>query len=359
MLTLQQLISEFPQLLSCASSAETKAKVKINTISPIENFAENDIVVCAEKNHLEQISAASHKPAAIIIHAELTKNIPDNIPNDVVLIETNNPRLAQALIKQRLNDYDANDAEWQTPHPTAVISNSASIGKNCRIGPNVVIGENVTIGDNTIIRNNSVIEHDSHIGSNCIIHSLVNIGYATQIGDRVIIRPGAIIGNEGFGLATDENQQHHRLPHTGDVQIADDVQIGANCNIDRGTYGSTVLKRGCKIDALCHIAHNVVLGEDCIITANCIIAGSTVIGDRVIMSGQTGVLDHINIADDVVLVHRAGVISDIDKKGMYGGMPALPFKQHMQRNNLEKSMQKKIAKLEQRLDELVNKSDEN
>ena len=201
-----------------------------------------------------------------------------------------------------------------------------------------------------------MIERDVEIGNDCTIHSQANIGYGSKLGNRVIIRSGAVVGNEGFGFAKDENNHYHRVPHTGYVEIQDDVQIGSNCNIDRGTYGATLIKRGCKIDGLCHIAHNVVLGENCILVSQCGIAGSTIVGDRVILSGQTGVLDHLKIADDAVLIHRAGVIQDIPTGGIWGGLPPKPMKEHMKRNNSYKTLEKKIAKLEEKISELKSKT---
>jgi len=176
------------------------------------------------------------------------------------------------------------------------------------------------------------------------------------LANNVIIRPGAIIGNEGFGFAADENKQYHRIPHTGIVVIEDDVQIGANCNIDRGTFGETRIGKRTKLDSLCHIAHNVEIGEDCVITSHCVIAGSSKIGNQVIMSGQTGVLDHITIADGTTLVHRAGVLQSIPEKGVWAGLPAKPLKEHMKRSSLDKSVDKKMAKLEARIKELESKS---
>jgi len=210
-----------------------------------------------------------------------------------------------------------------------------------------VIGANVIIGDNIIIRSGSVIERDTSIGSNTVIHSLVNIGFESQIGKNVIIRSGATIANEGFGLSPDSDGKFHRVPHTGIVVLEDDVQIGANCNIDRATYGATLIKRGAKLDAQCHIAHNVEIGEDCVITAHCVIAGSSKIGNRVVMSGKSGVSDHVNICDDVTLIHRASVFSDIKEKGQWAGMPAKPFKDYLKDLRNRKQQSKLIDRIKQ------------
>lgn len=349
MITASQLLNDFSDLLS----GDINPDIQINTIASIDHYGDHDLVVCTQKKHINNIEARS--PAIVICNEKLAQDM----PSSVNIVISSNPLLAQALIKQSLNDYDSNDSEWDSIHSSALIHSSAKIGENCRIGPNVVIGQNVVIGKNSIIRSACVIEHDSKIGENCTIHSLVNIGYHSEIGNHVIIRPGAIIGNEGFGLAPDNSNKFHRLPHTGNVILEDNVQIGSNCNIDRGTYGATIIKRGSKLDALCHVAHNVTIGEDCIITAQCVIAGSSKIGDRVMMSGQTGVLDHINIANDITLVHRAAVIEDLSEKGMWAGSPAKPLKTYLKNmsieKRIEKNINKKIATLEQRLNELEGK----
>ena len=257
-------------------------------------------------------------------------------------------RLAQAKIKQHYDDYMASDLEWNPVHDSAVIHKSAKLGNDCRVGPNAVIGANCVIGDHSIIRANAVIEHDVTMGEYCIINASANIGYNSQIGDRVTVQAGSIIGSEGYGFAPDSDNHYHRIPHTGNVLLGDDVHVGANSCIDRGTYGSTTIARGVKIDNLVHIAHNVLVDEDSLLTAQTVIAGSSQIGKRVIASGQTGVLDHKKIPDDTVLVQRAGVSEDLPHGGMWAGSPAKPFKEWVR----AQSIGKKVTKLEQSLKEL-------
>ncbi len=344
MIKASQLLKEFPDLLSGKLSTD----IECSSIAAPENFSSGDLVICYNETSLNHLLLSEHKPSLIITQAALL----DKVPTDTPSLSTKNPRLAHALIKQMINDYNKIDGEWDKIHSSAVIHSTANIHESCRIGPNTVIGANVILGENTIVRSNSSIEHDTVIGKNCTIHSQVNIGYSSQIGNGVIIHSGTVIGNEGFGFAPDHNKHLHRVPHTGYVEIQDDVQIGSNCNIDRGTYGATTIKRGSKLDSLCHIAHNVVLGEDCILVAQSGIAGSTTIGNRVIASGQTAILDHLNITDDVTLIHRAGVIADITEKGMWGGTPAKPMKEYVKNLSTGKRLEKKIIALEKTIAEL-------
>ncbi len=285
-------------------------------------------------------------PAVIVTSESIAEQIKKLYAGFIICVE--DTKLAQALIKQCYDDYQSRDDEWADIHDSAVIHDSAKIGSHSRVGPNVVIGANTVIGDNVIIRANAVIEHDVTIGDNSIINSLANIGYGSELGQRVIIQSGCIIGNEGYGFAIDSEGKYHRVPHTGKVVLHDDVYIGSNGCIDRGTYGSTVIYQGVKIDNLCHVAHNVEVGENSLFIAQCGIAGSCVIGKRVILSGQTGTLDHINIPDDSILVHRAGVIKDLPHGGMWGGLPPKPFKEHMRGFGIHK----KVSKLENEIKEL-------
>lgn len=291
-------------------------------------------------------------PAAIVATADIALSLEQSAPPSLSIFTSPNVRLAQALIKQHYQDYDSSDSEWDAIHPSAVIHPSANIASTARIGPNSVVGQNVHIGVNTYVRANVVIETGTTIGKNCIINNLANIGQGCVLGDRVTVQAGAVIGSEGFGFAQDQNGAYQRIPHTGIVVLEDDVQIGSNSNIDRATYGQTIIKRGVKIDALVHIAHNCLVDEDTILTAQTAVAGSSKIGKRVIASGQTGILDHKVVADDAVLVHRCGVTEDVTKKGMWAGTPPKPFKEYVANLNTRKLLEKRLAKLEARLHEL-------
>ena len=351
---IQQIYDVISELIiECSDKTRT-----FTQISSIEKYDANSLVFISS---VEQTSFVTNTPPAVVITSnEVIQTFAEQLKKSCVII-VNNVRLAQAIVKSHFDDYDARDNEWPDIHPSAVIHPSATLSDGVRVGPNVVIGENAQIGANTIIRSNSVIERNVVIGSDCIIHSLVNINQACYIGNRVILRPGVIIGNEGFGFAQDSDGRYHRIPHTGTVEINDDVQIGSNSNIDRATYGKTVIQRGVKIDSLCHIAHNVNVGEDTLFVSQCGVAGSTKIGKKVILSGQTGVLDHMTIADNAVLVHRCGVTEDVDSAGLWAGTPPKPFKEYVSNLNpaakikrLERKLNNKIAELEEKIATLTS-----
>lgn len=319
---------------------------EFETVDSTESFTSDSLIFVSDQSGLPDTHQTA--PAVIVTDGELAQKI----QGDQCVVIVNNVRLAQALIKQAYQDIDVSDPEWDSIHASSVIHSSAKLGENVRIGANTVIGAGVVIGDRTQVRANCVIEREVMIGADCIINNLVNIGLQCQLGDRVIVRAGATIGGEGFGFAQDEARHYHRVPHTGNVVIGDDVQIGANCNIDRATYGSTLIKRGVKIDALCHIAHNCTVGEDVLIVAQSGLAGSCDIGDRVICSGQTGMLDHRTVAADAVLVHRCGVTEDIPSAGVWAGTPPKPFKEYVANLNAAKRLERKLAKLQEKVDSL-------
>lgn len=326
-------------------SAQGQARQFDHTASP-QNATATSLVFIQSAEQLP-------KQAAVIVTTEsVAQEIKGQL--DALLICVADPRLAMAKIKQHFDDYQAADSEWAAIHPSAVIHPSASLGEGCRIGPNAVVGADCRLAENVIVRANAVVEHGCKIGKGTIINSNVNLGYDSQLGENVIIQAGAVIASEGYGFAPDPENRYHRIPHTGNVVIEDDVHIGANSCIDRGTYGATHIARGVKIDNLVHIAHNVSVGEDTLLTAQTVIAGSSTIGKRVIASGQTGVLDHKTVPDDTVLVHRAGVSESLPHGGMWAGSPAKPFKEFVR----SLSLAKKVAKLEEQLKQLkssVNK----
>lgn len=178
-----------------------------------------------------------------------------------------------------------------------MVEKGAVIGKNCRIYPQVYIGKNVTVGDNTIIYPGVKIYHECKVGANCIIHS------------------GVVIGADGFGFAPQDDGTYKKIPQLGNVVLEDNVEIGANTTIDRATMGSTVIRKGAKIDNLIQIAHNVEIGENTVMAAQSGIAGSTKIGRNCVVAAQVGIVGHLKIADKVTIGAQSGVTKDIKNAG--------------------------------------------
>ena len=217
-------------------------------------------------------------------------------------------------------------------HEAVGVSERASVADSARLGDNVDIHDfvhvahDVEIGDNTRIYPNCTIGPGSKIGSDCIIYPNVTVYDGCTIGDRVTIHSGTVIGQDGFGYATHDGV-HHKIPQIGGVMIEDDVEIGANCAVDRGTLGDTVIGKGSKFSDLIAIGHNTRVGPYSLLVAQVGIAGSVVTGKYGVFGGQVGVVGHIKIGDKVQVGAQAGVQSDIADGETVLGSPAIPINQ--------------------------------
>ena len=297
----------------------------ISGLSPIEECQPGDLVFVDHAKYLGRVRTQG--PTGVVTTEALATELSD-LPDLAVLIAPN-VRLAMAILKQTYADRDVRDTEWPRIHPSAVVHDSVTVPEDVLVGPGVVIGAGVTLGSRVVFMANVVVEKGSVIGAGTVLHPGCVVGYGCEIGADVILKAGCVIGSEGFGFAQDERRRNYRIPHTGNVVIEDRVVIGANTNIDRGTYGATIVRSGAVIDAMCHLGHNVEIGEDSILCAHTGLSGSTKFGKRVIASGQTGTLDHVTVPDDTVLLHRAGLNNSIKTPGMYAGGPVQPLQQYL------------------------------
>ena len=203
----------------------------------------------------------------------------------------------------------------------ALIDKRAIIGKNVTIMPNTIIAPYAEIGDNSLIGSSNIINIDVKIGRNAIIGNLNEIN-STIIEENSKIGSGNIIGRSGFGFATN-NGIHHNILHLGQVNIGNDVTIGSNCIIDRGSVENTVIEDHTRIDSMVQIGHNVKIGKGCIIVAQVGIAGSTILGNYVVVGGQVGIAGHLKIGDMVTIAAKSGVGTDLEANKKYAGIPAI------------------------------------
>lgn len=240
-------------------------------------------------------------------------------------------------------------------HPSAVIHETASLGKNVTVGPQAVIDKDVVIGDNTVIGAGCYVGFHVTIGSDSLLHPRVTIRERCQIGNRVIIQPGAVIGSCGFGYTTDNQGRHIKLNQIGIVVIEDDVEIGANTTIDRSRFKATLIGRGSKIDNLVQIGHGVIVGAHNIIVAQTGIAGSTKTGNYVVIAGQVAVAGHLTIADKTMIAGKSGVSKSITESGKYGGIPVMPIKEYNRNTVMLRNIDtyvEQIKKLQQKIEVL-------
>ena len=213
---------------------------------------------------------------------------------------------------------------------SAIIGINTSIHQSCSIGDYSIIKEGVVVGENSIIFEHVVLGKNVKVGTNCILYPGVKIYHDCIIGNNAIIHANAVIGSDGFGFTPDKEGFYSKIPQIGNVIIEDDVEIGANTTIDRATMGSTILKKGVKLDNLIQVAHNVVIGENTVIAAQAGIAGSSKIGKNCQIGGQVGISGHINIPDGTQIQGQSGIISSHIKENqkLYGS-PALEYKNYL------------------------------
>lgn len=207
---------------------------------------------------------------------------------------------------------------------------SSRIGKKVYIGDFAYIGRKAQIGDYTKIYEHVYVGDDVKIGSNCIIYPGVRIYPGMVIGNNVIIHANAVIGADGFGFAPLEDGTWKKIEHTGNVIIEDDVEIGANTCIDKSQMGSTIIRKGVKMDNLCQVAHNVEIGRNTVMAAMAGVAGSSKLGEHCILGGQVGIAGHLTVADNSSFGAQTGLIGNVKKPGQsFFGTPAIPYMEYM------------------------------
>ncbi|MFN4082080.1 MAG: UDP-3-O-(3-hydroxymyristoyl)glucosamine N-acyltransferase [Bacteroidia bacterium] len=238
------------------------------------------------------------------------------------------------------------------------VSDNAKVGNNTFIGFGSYIGDDAEIGESTKILQQVFIGSNVKIGSNCLIFPGVKIYHDCIIGDNVIIHSGTVIGSDGFGFAPLPNRSYKKIPQTGNVIIKNNVEIGANCAIDRATMGSTIIHEGVKIDNLVHLAHNVEIDEHTVIAGQTGVAGSTKIGKYCIAGGQVGFAGHITIADGSQFGAQSGINSSIkEPEKKWNGSPVMPLQESLKMITIYRKLPellKRIESLEKQLAQAKN-----
>jgi len=321
----------------------------VKRINGIQDALEGDLAFIANPKDRELIDSA--KASCVVVSRDVKGSF--NKP----LIKVDHPSVAFSRIIEFINPDSI-------PHPkgiheTSVISPSAILGKGVCAGPYAVIGDRVSIGDNTVIYPFSYIGSDSKIGNNCIIYPHVIIRESVTIGSRVVIHPSTVVGSDGFGYDTQVDGTHFKIPQLGTVIIEDDVEVGSCVTIDRARFSKTVIGKGSKIDNLCQIAHNVIVGPNCLIAAQSGISGSSVLGRNVVFGGQVGVSDHVKIGDFVIAGAKTGISKSFPTpKTVLFGYPARPINKARDMiacAGLLPKLFERVKALEAKIKELENK----
>lgn len=294
---------------------EGNPEVAVTDVSPIEKALPGTLCFVGDEKYLPYLASTD---AGIVL---LSSHLTFEGQTRATLIRVENARGAMAALLQMVQEVMCPKKKGieqpcfiaegvEVPEDAyigafAYIAKGAKIGRGAQIYPQTYVGENVRIGDDTILYAGARIYYNCSIGKRCIIHS------------------GAVIGADGFGFEPDAEGVLRKVPQIGNVQIGDDIEIGANTTIDRAMMGSTTIGNGSKIDNLVQLGHNVQIGERTMLCAHVGIAGSTSVGNQCILAGQVGVAGHISITDKVIVGAQAGIAGSIRKEGLYQGSPAV------------------------------------
>ena len=314
-------------------------EVKVNSLSKIEEGKVNTLSFLSNMIYARYLYTTL---ASIVIVSDDFMIEGKTLPT-CTLILVKNPRENFAFLLKKFNPLKEGTSGLSTK---AHISNTAKIGNHVSIGPFAYIEENALIAKNVQIYPHTYIGENVEIGYGTIIYAGVKIYQSCIIGSNVIIHAGAVIGSDGFGFQVNDGNTFTKIPHIGNVIIEDNVEIGANTTIDRATLGSTIIRKGVKLDNLIQIGHNVEIGENTLIAAQTGIAGSTKIGKNCMIGGQAGIVGHLSIADGVRIAAQSGVTKGIKESGVsVQGSPAFNSMDFKRPFNLFKNLPKRHSQL--------------
>ena len=301
---------------------EGNPEVLLNDLSQIETGKPGSVCFLSDMKYADFLYSTKAS-AALVSHDFVAEK---ELPNTLTLIRVENPRLSVGKILEVYHQYKNSHIGI---HPTAIIEETATVGKDVFIGANVYVGNNTTIGNNCRFKAGVNVGNNVTIGNDTQLHFNVTVEDDSIIGNNVVVQPGAVIGSEGFGFQPNSENNYQKLYHIGNVILEDYVEIGANTTIDRGTIGSTIIRKGVKLDNLIQVGHNVDIGENTVAAAQTGIAGSTTIGKNCMFGGQVGFAGHQKIADGVKLAAKSGVLGDIkEPNSIHQGAPSFPVMEY-------------------------------
>lgn len=312
---------------------EGNPEIEVSKLSKIEEGGPESLSFLANPKYTQFIYTTK---ASIVIVNKIFK-VEKEINSTLIRVEDAYKSFSKLL--EYYNQVKMNKTGIESP---VFISKSAIYGENIYIGAFAYLGENIKIGNNTKIYPNVYIGDNVTIGDNVILFSGAKIYSDTIIGDNCVIHSSAILGADGFGFAPNEKGEFIKVPQTGNVIIEDNVDVGAATSIDRATLGSTIIRKGVKLDNHIQIAHNVEIGKNTVIAAQTGIAGSTKIGENCMIGGQVGIVGHITIGNNVKIQAQSGIGRNVKDNEILQGSPALPYsdynKSYVHFKNLPKTM---------------------
>ena len=295
---------------------EGNPEVEVSKLAKIEEGSPGSLTFLSNPKYTSFI----YKTQASITIVDKDFKAEDNL--DTTLIRVEDAYKAFSKLLEYYNQVKMNKTGIEQP---VFIADSAKYGENLYMGAFSYLGENVNIGDNVKIYPNVYIGDNVTIGDNCVVFAGAKIYSESVIGNHCVIHSGAIVGADGFGFTPNESGEYQKVPQTGNVIIEDHVDVGAGTTIDRATLGSTIIRRGVKLDNQIQIAHNVEIGQNTAIAAQSGIAGSTKIGKNCLIGGQVGIVGHITIGDNVRIQAQSGIGRNVKDNEVLQGSPALNY----------------------------------
>lgn len=329
---------------------EGNPDIKVNTVAKIEEGHSGALSFLANPKYEHYLYTT--KSSVVLVN----KSFVPSSKVDATLIKVENAYEAFASL---LRLVDQSRPRKKGIHQTAVIEPTAKIGSDVYIGPYVYIGENCIIGDNCSVFPYVYIGDNTRLGKNCTINPGVTLYHDCLIGEGCIIHAGTVIGSDGFGYAPQSESEYMKIPQLGNVIIEDHVEIGANVTIDRATMGSTIIRKGVKLDNLIQIGHNVEVGENTVMAAQTGISGSTKVGKNCMFGGQVGLAGHIKIANGTKIGAQAGILGAVKEENtIIIGSPAIGVKQFLKSSVIFKKLPElalKVDTLGKEIETLKNK----
>lgn len=284
----------------------------VKSLNALDDASENDLIYVDQEKYLEKL--ADSKAGAVLVSEKNLSYVPQGMQG----ITVSNPHLAFAYLS---SFFSYENFSFQGDEP--------KVAEDVIVMNGAYLGRGVEIGKGSIIMAGAVISDGVKIGENCKIYPNVVIYAHSEIGNGVYIHAGSVIGSDGFGYAHTQDGKHIKIFHNGKVVIEDEVEIGANCTIDRAVFGETRIKKGSKIDNLVQIGHNCIIGEHTILVSQVGLAGSTSTGRNVVMGGQAGTGGHIHIGDFVQVAGRGAVGKNLPPNTKWGGHPLMELDEWM------------------------------
>ncbi len=295
--------------------------VSIRSARPVAEAGPGDITFIDDERYAKMLRTS---PASAAIVGPHFKRFTADREKELPVIEVDDPRSAFVAVRTMLKGGDK--PRWTGVHPQAFVAPTARIGPGVAVYPFAYVGDEAEIGEGSTLKPGVVVGDRCKIGRGVTLHPNVVLYDGVVLGDRVEVHSGTVLGADGFGYRLADGR-HEKIPQTGNVEVGDDVEIGSNCSIDRGTFEATVIGEGTKIDNLVMIGHNNRIGKHNLLCGQVGIAGSCKTGDYVVMAGQAGIKDHTEIGDKVIVGAQAGVHRSVPSGQQLLGSPAIPIRE--------------------------------